>query len=144
MNTSLGLVIQKRVREVRWWHLGLLLGLALVIPVMEFLVSTGARGHQKVAKAKSDLSVLAAAIDQFQRDTGRYPTRTEGLSGLSVCPVAAPGWRGPYVREDLSQDPWGEPYAYRLIEGKRYRVISFGADRKPGGVGADADLEDGS
>jgi len=115
---------------------------ALVVPNV-----LGRQGQAKIAKAKSDLAVLAGAIDQFQLDTGRYPTTSEGLSSLREQPNGLSGWRGPYLKQELVNDPWGNPYQY-TVPGQNgrdgYSVESYGADGAPGGDGDNQDLFDGA
>lgn len=53
------------------------------------------------------------ALDTFKHDTGRYPTDTEGLQALRQA-NNIPGWRGPYLSQDIPSDPWTAPYQYRL------------------------------
>ena len=96
-------------------------------------------GNAKIAKAKSDLAVLAGAVDQFMLDCKRYPTNREGFSALQIPPDGVKGWRGPYLKE-ITDDPWGHPFRYRTPgeNGKDgYLVESYGADGKPGGDGED-------
>jgi len=48
-----------------------------------------------------------------------------------------------YLTEGIPQDPWGSEYIYELSKenGKEYyKITSYGADKKPGGVGQDADI----
>jgi general secretion pathway protein G len=46
------------------------------------------------------------------------------------------------VKEAQLRDKWGNPYQYALpgSEGRRYDLISYGADGKPGGDGENRDL----
>jgi pyruvate/2-oxoglutarate dehydrogenase complex dihydrolipoamide acyltransferase (E2) component len=70
-----------------------------------------------------------------------------GEEGASAAPAPAGLARperyrqGGYVRR-LPQDPWGQPYQYRRqsAHGGQFDVFSYGADRKEGGEGNDADL----
>jgi type II secretion system protein G len=65
------------------------------------------------SKAKGDLAILRDAIDPFRIDCDRYPTVQEGFDALRNPPIAADGWRGPYLLKDLGNDPWGHPYVYQ-------------------------------
>ncbi len=57
------------------------------------------------------------ALDEFQADTGLYPTKLEGLQALIVNP-GVPRWGGPYISEALR----------RYIDWFEY---SIGASGKP-------------
>lgn len=96
----------------------------------------------KRARAVSDISTLAQAVQQFRIDCDKYPSSQDGLNGLRVQPADANGWRGPYL-EKLSPDPWGNPYLYEYpgAGGKdTFSIMSYGADGAPGGEGSDADI----
>lgn len=117
--------------------IGLLLGL-----VGLRLLSNVDRG--KVTAATAQARVLKTALDTLYLDLGRFPTKAEGLALLVSPPRdAAVGrrWMGPYLEGAVPNDPWDRPYLYELDAGGRVaRVISLGADGKPGGSGADADI----
>lgn len=96
----------------------------------------------KRARAVSDISTLAQAVQQFRIDCDKYPSSQDGLNALRVQPADANGWRGPYL-EKLSPDPWGNPYLYEYpgAGGKdTFSIMSYGADGAPGGEGSDADI----
>ena len=117
--------------------IGLLLGL-----VGMRLLSNVDRG--KVTAATAQARVLKTALDTLNLDLGRFPTKSEGLA-LLVKPPQEPGaarrWMGPYLEGDVPNDPWGNPYIYQMDQtGRVAGIISLGADGKPGGTGADADI----
>ena len=92
-------------------------------------------GYSRHAAALADISCCAAALKDFRRDVGRYPTAAEGLAALLVPPASARGWRGPYLRR-IPLDPWGNPYVYVPVTGSAPpQVISAGPD----GVQGNAD-----
>jgi len=104
-------------------------------------------GQAKIAKAKSDLAVLAGEIDEFQVDCGRLPTAQEGLDALRNPPSGVTGWKGPYLKKDLTNDPWGNPYVYQTPGPNGhdgYLIESYGADGAAGGEGENADIIDGA
>ena len=84
----------------------------------------------KKQRARADISVLAGAVDSFYLDKGRYPDNQEGLKAL------VPG----FIKA-LPGDPWGRPYQY-VQPGRHgtYDIVSYGADGREGGGGADADI----
>ena len=92
--------------------------------------TTGMLDRAKRKKAVADISTIAGALDIFYGDQSRFPTNQEGLAALA-----------PQYVKVLPNDPWGRPYAYvQPGRGGPYDVISFGADGREGGTGADADI----
>jgi general secretion pathway protein G len=116
--------------------LGLILG--LVAPrALDFL----GRGQSQAAKLQ--ITSLGTNLDLFRLDVGRYPTQDEGLAALIARPAGLQRWNGPYLDGTaVPQDPWGHSYQYRTPggEGRRYDLLSLGADGREGGEGQDADI----
>ena len=53
----------------------------------------------------------------------------------------ASGWLGPYAKEAELNDPWKQPYTYKVPgEGGPFDLVSTGADRKVGGESVNADI----
>ena len=85
----------------------------------------------KKKETKADITFLAAVLDSFKFDTGRYPTTTEGLNALITNPNL-PKWNGPYLMKPIN-DPWGSPYLYQF-PGKpptEFTLSSNGPDKLP-------------
>jgi len=85
------------------------------------------------AQAASDLMTLAAALEQFRQDCGRYPTAAEGVTALLAPPPQLSGWRGPYTRGVT--DPWGGAFSYippPTPTSGAYRLTSAGPDMRAG------------
>jgi general secretion pathway protein G len=103
----------------------------------------GQLGRARARAARLEIDNVAASLEMFRNDVGRYPTGAEGLQALTVQPKGAEGWLGPYVRDPKGLlDPWGRPLILAPgADGQEARVKSLGADGKPGGSGTDADLE---
>ena len=104
-----------------------------------------ALGGSKIKPTRVQLETLAAMIDTFHLDTGRYPTQQEGLQVLVENPAAAPikNWRGPYLKKNrVPNDEWGNPFIYEIPSkhAMEFDIYSLGADGKPGGEGDDAEL----
>jgi general secretion pathway protein G len=91
------------------------------------------------AEALSNIISLEMAMEQLHIDTGRYPTRAEGLACLLRKPSAMKGWTGPYVTK-LPIDPWNHAYVYDVTKGGQISVVCYGADGKKGGKGDAADI----
>jgi general secretion pathway protein G len=108
---------------------------AVVIPQ-----TIGQLGKAQSRAAKLQVQSLAASLELFQGDNGRYPTPQEGLSALLVRPAGLENWNGPYLHaKDQLNDPWGHPYRYANGAGG-ISVATLGADNKAGGEGADRDI----
>ncbi|HZZ88275.1 MAG TPA: type II secretion system major pseudopilin GspG [Caulobacteraceae bacterium] len=108
---------------------------AVVIPQ-----TIGQLGKAQSRAAKLQVQSLAAALELFQGDNGRFPTAQEGLPALLARPAGLDNWSGPYLHgKDQLKDPWGHPYRYTLA-GPSVTVASLGADDKAGGEGADRDV----
>jgi general secretion pathway protein G len=102
--------------------LGLLAAIATPM-VLHYLDSA------KVSTAKTEVSNLAAGLDLYKYDVGRYPTTEEGLQALVVAPEGAENWNGPYVKKTTKlSDPWGHPYNYRFPgTHAEFDLYSYGA-----------------
>jgi general secretion pathway protein G len=119
-----------------------------VIAILASLVAPNVFQHVGTARsttARSQLEMLATALDAYRLDTGRYPTSAQGLAALETLPSIDPPstWRGPYLRRALPADPWGNPYVYLApgdVNPTGYDLLSYGADGRPGGEGEDADI----
>jgi general secretion pathway protein G len=105
----------------------------VIIGLMAGIVTYATSSYLDKAKrnrAKADISVYTGAVDSFYLDQGRYPDNREGLKILV-----------PQFIKQLNNDPWGRPYQY-LQPGKRgaFDIVSYGADGREGGSGADQDI----
>jgi type II secretion system protein G len=90
----------------------------------------------KLVTAQADVAKLMAALNAFKRDTGRLPSTEEGLQALVVQPTTVETWKGPYLKDGLPKDPWGNPYVYRQpgkLNADGADVLSFGPDQRDGG-----------
>ena len=110
---------------------------ALVVPSI-----IGRTDDARITAARTDIAALSQALKLYRLDNGAYPTAAQGLAALTQKPTTAPipsNWK-PYI-EKLPNDPWGRPYGYAQpgVKGE-IDVFSYGADGKPGGESADADI----
>ncbi len=103
-------------------------------------------GDAKAQAARSQIDILALALDAYRIDNDVYPSSEHGLSALRDAPETGQrplNWRGPYLRRPVPADPWGRPYTY-VMPGREnpasYDLYSLGRDGKIGGTGEDADL----
>lgn len=98
----------------------------------------------KTKIAKLQIEEIAKTLDIYKLDTGRYPTTAEGLAALDKKPGSVSGWNGPYMKDGVPTDPWGNPYRYANPgPGGGLEIASYGADNAPGGEGENADVSNG-
>ncbi len=130
---------------------GLTLFELLVVLVILALLSTliaprvvGYLGRAKADIARAQAANIAASLELFYIDFGRYPESDEGLSILVEQPSNddLKYWRGPYFKDQTGlTDPWGQLYLYDTDEATQsFTIISFGRDGLEGGTGDDADI----
>jgi general secretion pathway protein G len=125
-----------------------LLELMVVLLILGLLASIAAPRvakylrKAKVETAKIQIDALAAAVDSFNLDNGRFPAAEEGLKALVDRPAELSTWDGPYIKKRESLiDPWGNPYLYRLPGQKgEFDLYTLGADRRVGGEGDARDI----
>ena len=118
-----------------------LLLVLVILSLIAGLVLPGIIGKAESAKAKaasSQISRISMSVESFYLDTGNTPSTLEELVNE---PPGVKGWTGPYIKNSLLKDPWGQPYQYRIPgEHGDFDIQSFGADRQRGGEGKNADI----
>lgn len=126
-----------------------LLLVIVVVAILVALVTPNVLRHERERRpetARAQLDTLGAGLEAYRRDVGQYPTTVQGLAALWQQPTAEPRptmWRGPYIPKALVRDPWDHPFVYRSpreANPATYDLLSYGADGKPGGVEANADI----
>jgi len=99
--------------------IGLLAG-AVAIKVSDYV------DKARLNRAKSDIAVICDAVETFYAEHNRYPSNEEGLDVLSI---------------QSHIDPWNNRYEYNAPgRDGPYEVVSYGADGREGGDGADEDI----
>ncbi|WP_127105286.1 type II secretion system major pseudopilin GspG [Pararhodobacter zhoushanensis] len=98
----------------------------------------------RAARAQADIAAITSALNLYRLDSGSYPTSDQGLAALVTRPTSAPvpaNWSDGGYLERVPDDPWGREYLY-LSPGVHgpFDIVSYGADGRSGGSGADADL----
>ena len=100
---------------------------AIVIPKM-----SGRSQQAKVTAAGTQIKSFELALDSFEVDTGSYPN---SLDALVNEPSGVQNWKGPYLKQSIPVDPWGNAYVY-TYPGKHvangYDIQSFGPDARAG------------
>lgn len=95
----------------------------------------------KQSAARAQIENFATALDAYFIDTARYPTTQEGLAVLRAKADGDEKWKGPYLKKEVPDDPWGNAYVY-ASPGRNggYEIISYGADGREGGEDDNADV----
>ena len=89
--------------------------------------------------AKGQIRNFTTAIESFWVDTGVFPTTQQGLASLRTDP-GLKNWNGPYLRKEIPDDPWNNPYVYKFPgRDGHFEIISFGADGVEGGIDENED-----
>jgi general secretion pathway protein G len=99
-------------------------------------------GSSKTQTASVQAKNIAASLELFRLDAGRYPTASEGLNGLIKAPASVPIWNGPYLPQATAIiDPWGNPYKFKAPgDHGEMDVFSLGSDNAVGGSGEAKDV----
>ena len=124
-----------------------LIVIAIVLILTAIVGFTGIQylDRARTAAARSQIDSFSLALEAYYIDCGRYPTEEQGLEALwqkpSVEPLS-PAWSGPYMYKKTPDDPWGNPYDYKIpgAEGLPFSVRSLGSDGREGGEGKNADI----
>lgn len=117
-----------------------------VIALIAAVLTPTLLGQMQRARAKAakvQLENIASAVEMFRSDVGHYPTQAEGeLNALLTNGSTIEGWTGPYLKDAKTlSDPWNREIQYELsADLDAFKVTSFGANGKAGGVGPDLDL----
>lgn len=141
---------QKKIKPQRGFTLIEMLVVLVLIGLLASLVGPRLFSRVDTAKvqtAQAQIKLLKGALETMRLDLGDYPGVPEGLAWLGVAPTdaaAAIRWKGPYLDGGVPLDPWGQAYQYNppLEAGQPFRLMSLGADGKPGGTGNNADIGD--
>jgi len=96
--------------------IGLLVGIATV-KVIDFI------DEGRVTAAKTDIQAFKTALMHYKRKKGVYPSTSEGLEAI----------REHMDGETIPNDPWGNPYEYKLVDSSHFLIVSYGADGQEGG-----------
>ncbi|MFP6808507.1 MAG: type II secretion system major pseudopilin GspG [Pseudomonadales bacterium] len=102
----------------------------------------GRPDEARVTAARADIQQIGNALELYRLDNSVYPSSDQGLDALVEEPSGFPEprrWNPQGYLKKLPVDPWGEPYIY-FNEDRSVEIYSFGADRKDGGEGVDADI----
>jgi general secretion pathway protein G len=127
-----------------------LIELLVVLTIISLIVGLvgprvlGYLSDARIKTTKLQVESFGSALDLFYIDTGRYPTRFEGLEALATRPTAVENWNGPYIRGSrVPPDPWGRAYLYRspVEHLPPYEITSNGPEGREGGPGRISNVE---
>lgn len=134
------MAIAAKIKEQRYARAGftlmeiliavMILGLlgALVGPALNNIYK-----NQQKRAAESSLLGLKKSIQIYKDRVLKLPESLKDLIKKPRDEQAAKRWEGPYVEgEEVPQDPWGEPFKYKLTPGAKnpYELFSYGPNGK--------------
>ena len=135
--------INNRSKKQQGFSLIELLIVMVILGLIASLVGPklfGKLGKAQQKTAKTQIEMLMATLDAFRLDLGRYPSKQEGLSALFTDP-GLEKWEGPYLKKEVPNDPWGNPYHYQNPgEHGEVDIYSYGQDNQPGGEKENGDV----
>lgn len=96
----------------------------------------------RITAARAQVNSFMTALGAYKLDTGTFPSTEMGLKALREKPSGVELWQGPYLPQEIPQDPWGHDYVYRYPgeHGDEPDIVCYGADGKEGGEDLDADI----
>ena len=138
----------RRGRRAGFTLIELLVTIAIIATLAAIVAPAlfGNVGEARRNSARSQIQILALALDAYRLDNDAFPTSDQGLEALRTLPVSGnppANWKGPYLRQLVPMDPWGRAYVYAapgIANPSSYDLYTMGKDGKPGGEGEDADI----
>ncbi len=119
-----------------------LIELMVVISIIAVLATIvgynviGAMDDASVAQAKTQIRSFKTALLAYRLKFNRFPTSAEGLGALVDNEKGIK-----FLDNAIPKDPWNNDYVYSSDSARDFRVISYGADGRPGGSGYDEDID---
>lgn len=98
----------------------------------------------EVKSAKIQIKGLGEILRDYRRKCGSYPTSDQGLDALVEKPTSGRECKRypktAFIESGkIPEDPWQNEFEYES-NGKKYTIISYGADGVEGGEDSDADI----
>ncbi|HBE71277.1 MAG TPA: hypothetical protein DDW52_24280 [Planctomycetaceae bacterium] len=121
-------------RLIRHAPIALVCGLT-VFAILNVVAWYNLRGVRNVCRrqdyTRDSLRILSQQIEAYREEHSTFP------ESLVVIPKVHQSWRLP---DGPPTDDWGTPFVYNTSN-TEFTLRSLGRDRKPGGVGLDADID---
>ncbi len=131
---------KKRKKRIKYgFTMVELMAMLIIIGLLATLVVTKVASkidQARITVTKANLKALAAAVNQFRMDTGRFPSEDKGLIDLIEQPTDVDTWEpGGYLETtEISPDGWGNEFIYEIYpeSGKQFVIRSMGPDGEEG------------
>jgi general secretion pathway protein G len=137
------IVSNSRRREGGFTLIEVMLVLVILVTLASLAVTAydGIRERANKNAAIVQMGLFRSALDMYQLSVRWYPTTDEGLEALRYQPASVPvgQWDGPYLKDPVPVDPWGNYYQY--MSPGRYNVDSYDLwSLGPDGVESEDDI----
>ena len=109
--------------------------IAILATIVGFNVLT-AMDQASVTQAQAQIKNFKTALTAYRLKFNRFPSSSEGLEALITNEKGINFLDG----KEIPKDPWGEPYVYTSESSREFKIVSYGADKRPGGADIDADI----
>jgi len=139
----------KTLKESRGFTLIELMVVIVILSLLAVLVGPkiiGRTDDAKIAAAKDQIRNIETGLKLYKLDNGNFPSTEQGLQALVTKPTVGKiptkyKDDGYLENKNVPKDPWGNDYLY-VFPGQHgaYDIVSYGADGKEGGDGADKDI----
>jgi len=98
----------------------------------------------KVSSTQIQIQKLGEILRDYRRKCGLYPSTDQGLEALVAKPTSGKDCKryppnGFIENGRIPVDPWDSEFDYQS-SGRKYTIISLGADSEEGGENFDADI----
>jgi general secretion pathway protein G len=86
----------------------------------------------RISTAKTDMQAFKSALTLYQIGMGKYPQALKEVIKSPRDEQEKRRWTqagGPFLEgEEIKEDPWGNPYKYKLTPGSQhpYELLSYG------------------
>lgn len=76
-------------------------------------------------RAEQQMNSFEGSINMYYMRNRKLPSSLEALT--EVDPKTGEAWMN-----NIPMDPWGNPYMYTPLSGKKFKILSFGEDGQEG------------
>ncbi|HUW60586.1 MAG TPA: type II secretion system major pseudopilin GspG [Candidatus Bathyarchaeia archaeon] len=109
--------------------------IAILATIVGFNVFT-AMDEASVTQAQSQIKNFKTALTAYRLKFNRFPSSAEGLEALITNEKGINFLEG----KEIPKDPWGNSYVYTSERSREFKIVSYGADGRPGGADIEADI----